>query len=102
MGTLLTWTNPTTNTDGGAYDAATENAGYNLAFDNTSAAVSVPVAFATSFDFGSLDAYKALKSGNHTIRLSVVNKAGGESAYSAPLSFRKTGTPNVPVLVAVA
>lgn len=101
-GTTITWTNPTKNTDGGDYDAATENAGYELAFDAQTAAVSLPLAFGTSFDFGTTQAYQDLKSGSHSVKLAVVNKAGAKSAYSAPGNFRKAGVPSAPVLVSVA
>lgn len=102
MGTTLTWVNPTHNTDGGDYDVATQNAGYELAFDDQSASVSLPFALGTSFDFGTLQTYTDLKSGSHQVKLRVVTKTGVKSAFSAPGTFRKDGTPEAPVLVGVA
>lgn len=103
MGTTLTWTNPTSNTDGGAYDAATENAGYELAFDaDTQGAVSLPFSFGNSFDFSVTEAYQTLKSGPHAARLAVVNKAGLRSTFSEAAPFLKVGVPNPPTNLGVA
>lgn len=102
MGTTVSWVNPTKTTDGGDYDAATENAGYVLAFDGGDGAVSLPLAFGTSFDYGTLQAYQDLKSGTHTLTLAVVTKEGVTGNFSEPATFRKTGTPLAPTSVAVA
>lgn len=97
----LTWTNPTTNTDGTAYDAATENAGYTIQIDGTGA-VSIPLAYGTTFDLSLLDAFTSLKSGAHSLALQVTNKQGVSSAFSASATFPVVGTPLAPTAVVVA
>lgn len=91
---VLTWTNPTTNTDGSAMPQS-EFAGYQISFDGD-AAVSIPLAFGTTFDMGSLAAYEALKSGAHTVSLAVVSNAGIVGAASNAASFSVAGTPSAP------
>ena len=100
--TIVKWVNPTKNTDGGAYDAATENKGYDLAFDGEDASVTLPFAFGTEFDYGTTQAYADLKSGTHQVKLRVINKDNVTSAWSSPAPFRKAGTPEAPVMVGVA
>lgn len=93
----LMWENPTQNTDGTAYNAATENAGYELALDGEQPSVTLPFAFGTEFTLDSeVAAYDALPSGAHTVRLRVVNRDGIYSAWTGPGTFRKVGTPRVP------
>lgn len=99
---IISWVNPTTNTDGTAYDGATLNAGYTLQLDGVGA-VSIPLAYGTSFDMNTLAAYKALKSDKtHTAALQVVTKAGVASDFSAPVTFSVPAIPMVPTSVAVA
>ena len=99
--TKLTWDNPTLNTDGTAYDQATQGAGYELAFDaSDEAQVVLPFALGTTFDMAALAAYDALKSGTHTAKLRVVTKEGEKSAYAAA-TFQKSGTPVAPKNLAV-
>lgn len=99
----INWVNPTTNTDGTAYDAANENAGYVIALDNDpSGVVAVPVAFASSFDLSTLSQFSDLKAGSHTARIAVVNKGGVQSEFSAAATFPVVGTPNAPTNVVVA
>lgn len=97
----LTWVNPTTNTDLTAYDAATQNAGYTVKIDGVGA-VSIPLAFGTSFDLNLLDAYKRLASGPHTLAMQVVNKSGVASDFSAAATFSIDAVPMAPTSVAVA
>ena len=95
----MTWTNPTTNTDGTPYLQA-DNAGYELAIDSQPA-VSIPLAYGTSFDLNALNAFADLKSGLHTIALRVVSKQGVASDFSAPLTFPVVGTPMAPTNLAL-
>ncbi len=89
----LTWVNPTVNTDGSAYDQATQGAGYELAFDaSDEAQVVLPFAFGSSFDMADLAAYTALKSGDHAAKLRVVTKEGEKSDW-ASVTFRKAPIP---------
>lgn len=97
----ISWANPTTNTDGTPYNAATDNAGYELVLDGAPA-VSIPVSYGTSFDLSTLAAFTALKSGSHTAALAVVNKQGVVSDFSAQATFLLAGTPSAPTAVAVA
>lgn len=96
---VLSWVNPTLNTDGTAY-AQTSNAGYELSLDGT-AAVAVPLAWATSFDMSTLAAFDALKSGTHTVTLANVTTAGIVGVASAPLSFSIAATPDAPTGLAI-
>jgi hypothetical protein len=96
----LTWTNPTTNTDGTPYGAA-DNAGYEIALDSVGA-VGIPLAYGTSFDLGSLAAFTSLKSGLHSLALRVVSKQGVTSEFSAAVTFPVIGTPMAPTNLAMA
>lgn len=80
MARTLTWVNPTTREDGSAYDQS-QNAGYEIQFDGQ-AAVSVPLAYGTSFDLELLDAYHALAAGTHQLGLAVVDTGGLVSSFS--------------------
>lgn len=59
---VLTWTNPTTNTDSSPYDVAAENAGYTVQLDGAGA-VSIPLAAGTSFDLATVAEFASLPSG---------------------------------------
>lgn len=99
--TKLTWINPTENTDGSAYNAATENAGYELSLDGNEAAIALPLSFGTEYDMKDLDAYKSLGRGNHTVALRVVNRQGVASDFTAPVPFLKELYPNPPTAFGV-
>ncbi len=96
----LHWTNPTTYTDGSPFDATTKTAGYTIQLDGTGA-VSIPLAFGTSFDLATLAAYQALKRGSHTVALSIVDKDGGVSDYSTAATFQVNVAPSAPSAVSV-
>ncbi len=98
---IISWVNPTTNTDGTAYDGATQNAGYTLQLDGVGQ-VSIPLAYGTSFDMNTLAAFKALKSGYHTAALQVVTKQGVASDFSGAVTFSVAATPLAPSNLAVA
>jgi hypothetical protein len=87
----LSWSNPTTNTDGSAL-AQTDVAGYQLALDGA-AAVSVPIGYATTFDMSTLAAYEALKSGSHTATLALTNVEGNTGAASNAVTFSIAAIP---------
>lgn len=97
---VLSWTNPTTYTDGTPY-AQTDNAGYVIQLDSTPS-VGIPVAWGTSFDLSTLAGYSVLKKGSHTVSLAVVSKDGVQSAFSSPATFPIIGTPTPPQNLAVA
>lgn len=90
---MLTWVNPTTNTDGSAL-AQSDVAGYTIVLDGA-AAVSVPLGYATSFDLATLAGFSSLKSGNHTVALAVTNKEG-VTGNAASVSFSVVPVPGVP------
>lgn len=99
---IITWDNPTTNTDGSPYNAEQDNAGYELAFDNSPAAVALPFAFGTEFDLKTLEAFQSLTPGTHSVRLRVVNKGGIASDWTGGAPFQIYGTPLAPTNLAVA
>lgn len=96
----LTWTNPTTRVDGTPY-AQADNAGYEIQLDGEGA-VSIPLAWGTSFDLTTLSAYQDLRSGNHTIALAAVSKEGLKSAYSSPSTFQIAMAPRSPTNLVLA
>jgi hypothetical protein len=96
----LNWTNPTTNTDGSALTEA-ENAGYQISLDG-GAAVSIPLAWGTTFDMSSLAAYEALKSGAHTVTLALVTTAGVVGVASNAASFSIAAVPSAPTGLTVS
>lgn len=97
----LSWVNPSTNTDGSAFSAATDLAGIQIEFD-AAPVVSVPVSFnANTFDLTTLAAYNSLKSGDHTVAISVVNTAGSPSALSPSDTFSIAVVPNAPSGLAI-
>lgn len=98
---VLNWTNPTANTDGSAYTQS-QNAGYTIQIDGTGAAVSVPLAWGTSFDLSTLALWSGLKSGSHTVALAAVSTGGQQSAFSTPASFPVPATPNSPSNLSVS
>lgn len=95
----VNWVNPTTYTDGSAYDQS-DNAGYTLQLDGVGA-VSIPLAWGTSFDLTSLGQYKDLKRGDHTVAVAVVSKAGVQSDFSVPATFSIEVPPMAPTSVVV-
>lgn len=97
---VMNWTNPTTDTDGNPY-GANDNAGYTITIDG-SPGVSVPLAFGTTFDIGTLDVVKALKSGPHAATLALVSKQGIEGAAAGPVTFSRAATPMAPANLAFA
>lgn len=97
---VMSWTNPTADTDGNAYGQA-DNAGYEVAIDGQPA-VSVPLQFGTSFDLGTLASVDVLKAGPHTAALALTSKSGVTGAFSAPVTFSHNATPQAPTNVTVA
>jgi len=86
MGVKVSWTNPTTYTDGTPY-AQSDNAGYTVQIDGTGQ-ISVPIAWATSIDLGALAVYPTLTVGNHTVSVAVVSKDGVQSDFASPATFQ--------------
>lgn len=95
----VSWTNPTTYTDGSTY-AQTDNAGYTLQLDSTPS-ISIPLAWGTSFDLTTLSAYTSLKKGSHTVSVAAVSKDGIPSAFGTPATFQVAVAPNSPTNVVV-
>jgi len=103
----ISWTNPTTRTDGTPYDVATQNAGYELALANPAGSalvpfISIPLAFGTSFDLSSAAAYQALPSGSYEFALAVTSKEGLTSAYSERAPFQIAVAPVAPTGLVLA
>lgn len=99
----MTWTNPTTDTDGNPYGQG-DNAGYSIMVDGQPA-VSVPLAWGTSFDLAQLAAVQALKSGSHTAQLALISspaKGGVTGLYTAPVMFSVYATPNAPANLSIS
>ena len=97
---ILSWENPTQDTDGNAYGQA-DNAGYTIMLDDEPA-ISVPLAWGTQFDLDTLSAFNSLKSGQHTAALAVVSKGGVSSAYSSPVTFPVLPAPMAPTNLRLA
>lgn len=95
--TTLTWSNPTEYVDGTPYTQA-DNAGYLIKIDNV-ADIAIPMGWATTFDIGTLAAYKALKAGSHTVTIAVVSKAGQASAYGPVVTFKIAVAPYHPTTI---
>jgi hypothetical protein len=100
MSRKVKFDNPTKNTDGTAFDAKNNTAGYDVVIDGQPA-VSVPVGYATEIDLESLAGFSALKAGKHTVQLDVVSKEGARSDLSAPATFPVVGTPLAPTITSV-
>lgn len=96
----ISWVNPTTYTDGTIY-SQTDNAGYTLQLDTTPA-ISIPLAWGTTFDLTTLTSYKALKRGAHTVSVAVVSKAGIQSDFGTPATFQVEVAPSAPTAIVVA
>ena len=102
-----TWTNPTTATtpEGAqvAFDPATEEAGIQLEIDGKPVISAPSQGPITSIDLTTVDAYKALPAGEHTLQVAAVAKDGEVGAYSAAVSFLRTGNaPAAPTNLALA
>ena len=95
----LNITNPTTFTDGSAFSASTDTAGYEIQIDGA-AAVSIPNGYLTTFDLSTLAVWSTLKSGMHTVALAVVTKEGATGVYGSA-SFPVLGIPAAPILAVV-
>lgn len=86
MGVKVSWTNPTVYTDGTPYTQA-DNAGYTVQVDGAGQ-ISVPIAWATSFDLGTLAGWPSLSVGTHTVSVAVVSKDGVQSDYAPAATFQ--------------
>jgi hypothetical protein len=96
---ILSWTNPTQDTQGNPYTQA-ENTGYEVVFDGGTPVTLPGVTWATSFDLSTLPAYQALKAGTHTVELAAID-AGGASAFTAAVTFSIVATPLAPTNLAI-
>lgn len=85
--TKLSWRQDKLNTDGSVFDAA-QFAGFELEI-NAAPAVSVPIAWDddTNYEMPLADLTAVQATGDYTLRIRTVNKAGSASAYSAPATF---------------
>lgn len=101
--TKLTWTGPTTYTDGTPYGAA-DHAGYEISI-NGQPAVAVPVAYQVSnqyeFDIALLG---VVSYGTYSVTMRTVAANGQRSVPTNPVTFRidDLRTPNPPTNLAVA
>lgn len=107
VATHLNWSAPTTRTDGSAYGDA-DHAGYELGIsdpgnpaDGFSPWVSVPAAYAvTTWPLDELNMYEP---GDYEIALRTVDKQGGTSEWSSPLTFAaRLAAPNPPAGLSVS
>lgn len=92
---VLSWVNPTTYSDGVTPYPQADNAGYTIELDGAGA-VSVPLAWGTTFDLSTLAAFQALSHGSHTVALAAVSVTGGQGAFSAPDTFSVVLAPMAP------
>jgi hypothetical protein len=99
---ILSWTNPSTYTDGTAMPAS-DLAGIEIQFDGAGV-VSVPgvIGQNAGFDLNTLASYSSLKHGPHALGLAVVSKGGVASAFANAVTFQTEGTPMAPTDVVVA
>lgn len=102
-----TWTNPTTATtpEGAqvAFDPATEEAGIQLEIDGKPVVAAPSQGPITTIDLTTIDAYKALPAGSHTLQVAAVTKDGEVGDYSAAVTFLRTGPhPDAPTSLALA
>lgn len=102
----MTLVNPTQGTDQNgntvAWDGATDFAGFVLVFDGGPPVTVELPAEVTSLDLTTLDAYKALSTGEHTLVVADFTKEGAVGAFAAPVSFSIAVTPLAPTAVMVA
>ena len=100
-----TWTNPTQATDANgvpvAFDPSQDMAGIEIQLDDQPAVV-VPAGVATSFDLTSLDAFKALSPGEHTLGLAIVTKEGTVGQFASGATFQRAVIPLAPTSLALA
>lgn len=97
---IISWDNPTTTVNGGPYNHATDGVGYELALNSEQPLLTLPFAFGNSFDMNAIEAYRNLDYGTHTVRLRVVSRNGGASAW-ASATFLKAAAPSAPTNLAV-
>lgn len=97
---IISWDNPTTNVDGTPYNHATQGVGYEFALNSEQPLLTLPFAFGNSFDMNTVEAYTNLGYGTHTVRLRVVSRNGGTSAW-ASATFLKAPAPSAPANLAV-
>jgi hypothetical protein len=91
----LAWVNPVARVDGTVYDQAL-NAGYEIQLDATPA-VSIPLAYGTTFDLSTLAAWPTLTVGIHTAGIAVVDTGGLVSGFgTATFSVFSTSPPLAP------
>lgn len=100
------WVNATQGTDQSgnavAWDANSDLAAVEIKFDGQ-AAIDVPVAGgATSLDLTTVDAYKALPAGQHSIQLAEVTKEGAVSDFTASVPFQVAVVPLAPTSLVLA
>lgn len=85
--TILSWSPPTTRTDGSVYDAP-QHAGYELGVNSGGtfeSRVSVPAAFGVTT--WALDDLNITAAGDYEVALRAVDTAGNASAWSNPTVF---------------
>lgn len=98
---IISWDNPTTNVDGSPYNHNTDGVGYELALNSEQPLLVLPFAFGNSFDMSSIAAFANLGYGTHTVRLRVISRNGGASAW-ASATFLKAPAPSAPANLEVA
>ena len=101
MATTLSWTGPTTYTDGRPYGAA-DHGGYDVEV-NGLPAVSVPVAWnvANTYSFPISD-LPNIRQGTNAVRLRTVAANGQVSEWTAAVTFPYLSVPMAPTNVSAA
>jgi len=98
----ISWVNPQQGTDQNgnltAWDPSTDMKGIELQFDGGTP-IEVDCGFVTSFDMSTLDAYKALASGAHTVDIAILTKEGVLGGFSVQQTFSIGVAPLVPTAV---
>lgn len=97
----ITWTGPTTYTDGLPYGQA-DHGGYELEVNGTPG-VAVPVAWNTNNTYTyPVAGLPNLKQGTNSLRMRTVAANGQVSAYTGAVTFPYLSVPKVPTALAVA
>lgn len=100
MATQLSWTGPTTYTDGRPYGAA-DHGGYEIAINGQSA-VAVPMAWNAQNRYTlPLAPLPFITQGNNEATLRTVAANGQASAWTTPITFQYLSTPNAPSALVV-
>lgn len=95
----ISWVNPLqgTNQNGDltTWDPSTDMKGIELQFDGGTP-IEVDCGFVTTYDMSQLDAYRGLKSGQHTVDMAILTNEGALSGFSLSVTFLIAVVPLAP------